>query len=383
MEATIGAPARTPSASTTASTPLPLRGDALPRRQEAGQRLGFDGLDLAAQRGQRAPTQLAQHVALAPLPAHALRTELAAHDAALGLQGHQHAGNPRLGHAEAVADLPLDERAVGAGVPGDEILQRARHRIGEGRGQAERQRRAEGVAVPGGVVGRGVPGLPGDDDLDRPALRQQLGQPPVPHVLSVQTVPIGLIPQDRTGVLATQVDLQRGQITDAAEDVVQLVDAAGAPAVGQALQVELDVGEHAGVEQLAQLLDPEEVAQQVAVERQSGGAPLGEWGVTLVHVGGDPVEQEALGHRARLGRVDRDDTDSAAAQLAEDLAQRRHVEDVLQALPRRLEKDRERRVLGRHGEQVGRLLALLPQRRALIGAAARQQQGPPGALAEP
>ena len=73
----------------------------------------------------------------------------------------------------------------------------------------------------------------------------------------------------------------------------------------------------------------------------------------------------------------------AAAQLAEHLAQRRHVEHVLQALTRRLEQDRERRVLGGHGEQVGGPLALLPQRRALVGPAARQQQRPPGALAEP
>ena len=159
--------------------------------------------------------------------------------------------------------------------------------------------------------------------------------------------------------------------------------AAGPAAVGQALQVELDIGQHAGVEQLAQLLGAEQVAQQVAVERQRRGPPLGQRRVALVHVRGDPVEQQALGHRAGLGGVDADDPHGPAAQLAEHVAQRRHVEHVLQALPRRLEQDRERRVLGGDGQQVGGPLALLPQRRALVRAAPRQQQRPAGALAEP
>ena len=62
----------------------------------------LDRLDLAAQRGQRAPAQLAQHVDVAPLAPHAVGTELAAHDAAVGLEGGERAGDPRLGDAEAV-----------------------------------------------------------------------------------------------------------------------------------------------------------------------------------------------------------------------------------------------------------------------------------------
>ena len=114
---------------------------------------------------------------------------------------------------------------------------------------------------------------------------EQLGQPAGPRPVA----------------LAAQVELGGGEVADPAQHVVQLVGAAGPAAVGQALQVELDVGEHAGVEQLAQLLGAEQVAQQVAVERQRRRPPLGQRRVALVHVGGDPVEQQALRHRARLG----------------------------------------------------------------------------------
>ena len=56
--------------------------------------------------------------------------------------------------------------------------------------------------------------------------------------------------------------------------------------------------------------------------------------------------------------------------------QRRQVEHVVEALAGGLEQDRERRVLGRHREQVGRPLALLPQRGAPVGPAARAGAGP-------
>ena len=158
-------------------------------------------------------------------------------------------------------------------------------------------------------------------------------------------------------------------------------DRARRPSV-EALQLELDVGEHARIEQLAELLGAEQVAQQVAVERQRRRPPLGERRVALVHVGRDPVEQQARRHRAGPGGVDLDDPDRPRAELAEHLAEGGHVEHVLEALTRGLEQDRERRVLGGDRQQVGRPLALLPERRAPIGPPARQQQGSPGAFAE-
>ena len=60
-----------------------------------------------------------------------------------------------------------------------------------------------------------------------------------------------------------------------------------------------------------------------------------------------------------------------------------HVVDVLQAFPDRLQHDREVRVFAGHVQQLGRALALVPQRRALAGMPARQQQRPRRAFPEP
>ena len=70
------------------------------------------------------------------------------------------------------------------------------------------------------------------------------------------------------------------------------------------------------------------------------------------------------------------------ADRAEQLDQGRHVEDVAQHLAVGLEDDRERAVAAGDGQQVGGLLALHPQRRALARAAPRQEQRPRGVLAE-
>ena len=258
-----------------------------------------------------------------------------------------------------------DERPVRAGEPTDELFERPGDRFGERHRQPERERAPERVAVARRVLGGRVAGLAADGELDHPACGDQLGEP-------------------RRTVVAftTQVDLGRGEVADLAEHVVELVGRSCPAPLGEALQLELDVGEHARVEQLAQLLGAEQVAQQVAVERERRGPPLGQRGIAFVHVGGDPVEQQARRHRAGLRGVDLDDSDRSRPELAEHLAQGRHVEHVLQALARRLEQDRERRVLRRHREQIGGPLTLLPQRRAPIGPAARQQQRSTGALAE-
>ena len=161
-----------------------------------------------------------------------------------------------------------------------------------------------------------------------------------------------------------------------------LVDVACEAAVDEPLQLELEVGEDVGVDQLAQLLSAEQITQQVAVERQRCCPPLGEGRVARVHVHRDPPEHEGLGEGRRLLAVDRHQADLAAAQVAQHLGEGRDVEHVVEALAGGFEEDRERRVLAGHRQQVGGALALLPERRPLVGAALRQQQRSRGALAE-
>ena len=170
---------------------------------------------------------------------------------------------------------------MAAGVAGDEVLERARHGLGERRRQPERERATECISISGRIIAGGEASLSGDSHLDRPLLRQQVRNPPV---LSAGTGRIGPIPADRRRGVAAEIDLSGGEVADRTQDVVQLVGAAGPATVGQPLQVELDVGEHSGIEELAELLGSEEVAEQVAVERQRRRSPLGQWGVALVHV---------------------------------------------------------------------------------------------------
>ena len=163
---------------------------------------------------------------------------------------------------------------------------------------------------------------------------------------------------------------------------MDLVDGRRLPVVGQRLERQLEVGQRLRIEQLAQLLLAEQLAQQVAIEREGAGAALGERRVALVHVRGDVVEQKAARERAGLRRLDAVDRDLATGDAAEDVAQRVEVENVGQALAVRLDEDREAAVAAGDREQVGRPLALLPQRRPRARPAARQEQGPRRVLAE-
>ena len=70
-----------------------------------------------------------------------------------------------------------EERAVGAGVAADEVAQRVGDRLGEHLRHPDRQRRAERVAQPAGVLDRDVALLAGDADLQRPAGGDELVEP--------------------------------------------------------------------------------------------------------------------------------------------------------------------------------------------------------------
>ena len=130
--------------------------------------------------------------------------------------------------------------------------------------------------------------------------------------------------EPRRGVGAgrdAQRSLVEREVADAAQHVVQRVDATRARVRSDdALQVGLDLLQRARVDQLAQLLLAEQLAQQVAVERQRGRAALGVRRVALVHVGRDVVEQQRGGERRRGRRLDLDDAQLARVQLAQQVA---------------------------------------------------------------
>ena len=175
-------------------------------------------------------------------------------------------------------------------------------------------------------------------------------------------------------------------VGERAQQPQQVGDAFGVldPAVlGEPLELALQLGQHVGVEQLAQLRLAQQLRQQPRVQRQRGGPALGERRVALVEELRDIAEQQRAGERGRLRGGDLDQPHPAGLDVAHQLGEARHVEDVLEALADRLQDDREGAELAGHLEQLGGALALLPQRGALARAAARQQQRARGALAEP
>ncbi len=163
---------------------------------------------------------------------------------------------------------------------------------------------------------------------------------------------------------------------------MQRVGRLRARALGQPLQVGLDLVERRRVDQLAQLLLAEQLAQQVAVERERRRAALRVRRVALVHVRRDVVEQQRRRERRGGRRLDLDEAQLARVQPAQQLVQARHVEHVAQALAVGLEHDRELRVALGDLEQRLALEPLLPQRRAAARVGARDQQRAAGVLAE-
>ena len=154
------------------------------------------------------------------------------------------------------------------------------------------------------------------------------------------------------------------------------------PPLAKPLELDLEVGQCRRVEQLAQLLLAEQLAQPFAIQRQGLGPAFRQRRVALVHVLGDVVEEQRAGERRRRGRLHRGDADLALLNAAQHLLQGGQVEDVLQALAVRLEQDGKRPVAAGDGHQVRRALAHLPERRPRIASTTRQQQRPRRIFAE-
>ena len=288
VDATIGAPASTPDAPRRAAR---RRAGSVPTPCHAGRNAasaacstGSTSRRSAASERRRSwrSTSTSHHSRRTPSGRNSPRTTRSS-----ASRAPRAPSDPRLRDAEAGGEVALDERAVGAGVAADEILERARHRIGEHLRQAEGQRCSRARRDSGRRRRRRRSASrrrrrPRWRGARRPARRAAHGRwcrsRPTPRSAASSSSSVRSPTRRSTSCSSSA--------------------RAGPAPVGEALQVELDVGEHPRVEQLAQLLGAEQVGEQVAVEGERRRPPLGERGVALVHVGGDPVEQQALGHRA-------------------------------------------------------------------------------------
>ncbi len=106
-------------------------GDALPGRQEPGQRHGIDRLDLLAQLRERPPPEQAQDLLIAVLALRAARPELAREEAARGDQAMERVLDHARREAPAPGGLGAEERAVGPRVPGEQPVERGDRRAEE------------------------------------------------------------------------------------------------------------------------------------------------------------------------------------------------------------------------------------------------------------
>ena len=217
--------------------------------------------------------------------------------------------------AEALVRLRRRERPASARVAQDELLERLGAALEEDVGQPAGRHHADRVAVAARVFGRDQPLFAGDANEQRTPLAQQR-------------------------LREALVVLALAQVAAQAQLVVQLVGVARGAA-----QLRLDLLERSGVEQVAQLLLPEQLAQEIAVERQRLRAPFGGRRVVLVHVASRCSRRAATREYGDADAVSTSTRSSSRVRrpLQEPL-QRRQVEHVLQALAVGLEDDRERAV---------------------------------------
>ena len=222
--------------------------DALPAGQEAGERALVGGLDLLAQDGERGAPQAPEHLGVAPLAFAAPGAELATHKLAGALELAQHRA-----HVDAVAGVQLTagERPVGGGVAPRDPAERVGNVLEEGGWETPGRDDSEAIAIEPGVGGGDEALLAADPHPHRAALADEL----LEHRVGLEAI-------ENPGLRLSQ-----GEVTERAEDVVERVARGRASVVGEALQVGLDLVERRRVDEVAQLLLPEQLAQQVTVER--------------------------------------------------------------------------------------------------------------------
>lgn len=212
---------------------------------------------------------------------------------------------------------PIDQEGrVGTGVAGNERIERALAGLEKDIWDAERGHCAKGIAIAAGIFDGDPTGLAGDTD-GTGAMGGFEGCEPIVELCGLGNAGMELI---------------AGEVAETAEEVVQLVGVAGLPPGREGLEFEFEVLEDFGVEEFAEFVFAEEVAEEVAVESEGLGATLGEWGIALIHVGGDVIEEEGACKGRGFARFDGMDANFAATYLREELDEAREVKHVAEAL---------------------------------------------------
>lgn len=142
------------------------------------------------------------------------------------------------------------------GVPREEVAERVLDRFGERLGDADGERRAQGVAEPARVLDRRPVLVTADPDPDGAAGRCQVLRPL------------------RLGPALGQ--LRRGERAEDPQQVGDALDVLDPAVLGQPLELLLQLGQDLGVEQLAQLRPAQQLGQQMRVQGERGGTPLGQ-----------------------------------------------------------------------------------------------------------
>src|SRR5204863_6271738 len=124
--------------------------DAVPRREEARERLLLDRLDLPPQRRERRAPQPPQDIRIAPLALGAAGAELAADEQLVALELPQQRLDVA---AEALVRRVGRERAAALRVAQDELAERVGAALEERVRKPGRRHRAERVAVASRVLG--------------------------------------------------------------------------------------------------------------------------------------------------------------------------------------------------------------------------------------
>ena len=262
------------------------RVDPVPIDQEAREHVAVDRGDLTAKTLEGAALDATQDLWIDPFRLTAAGIELPRLNLAAGRERGEHGFELSGNDTNAIGDRARRERAVGARMSCEQLLERrgarGQERLREGVGEY----RAERVPVEPGLLRRDPGRTTHDVHLDRPPRPRQL------------------LERRRRVALEARFDLVRRQRPDTPQQIVDPVRVSRLRLGVEPLPPRLDAIDDVGIEQLAQRLGAEQLAKHVPIEGEGLGAPLGGRHVELVEVVRGVGEDEVASEGRRRTRFD-------------------------------------------------------------------------------